>query len=330
MYHAHKATKLHDKIYALLGMSSVDHEVASLEPDYSLGWEILMYRLVKFLLGNQVSIETWKDKQLAVIKSDGYILGKISKVESHINSSGNLQNVEAVFGSTSGEGGDRVVPLTFRTSVKSVQVGDLICSLSEASESTIVRLHKDFFEVIIIAAVLPEQMRSDDRSSIQPEFSKSSSFARDLLLVWDWENSLEKFQDSYDIWTQTNNLQSEHSETESQGRLNNTIRRWNIALLFGDLGEWERAENELHGAVADYIEEKHNYTQNEKVVKLLLETGKTEVGSMGHGGWRLLSYAASKGTLPLLSFCLTLVRLMSSRRTNMVRLHCRSLLRTGT
>jgi hypothetical protein len=34
MYHAHEATKRHDKVYALLGMSSDDLRKAKLLPDY--------------------------------------------------------------------------------------------------------------------------------------------------------------------------------------------------------------------------------------------------------------------------------------------------------
>ena len=35
MYHTHKATKRHDKVYALLGMSSDDPSEAGLQPDYT-------------------------------------------------------------------------------------------------------------------------------------------------------------------------------------------------------------------------------------------------------------------------------------------------------
>ena len=36
MYHTHKATKLHDKVYALLGMSSIDGSIVSLSPNYGV------------------------------------------------------------------------------------------------------------------------------------------------------------------------------------------------------------------------------------------------------------------------------------------------------
>jgi hypothetical protein len=65
-YHAHKATERHDKIFALLGMSSDAIGVGDLRPDYQTPWETLLRRLVMFLLGNQVSISTWESKEIAI------------------------------------------------------------------------------------------------------------------------------------------------------------------------------------------------------------------------------------------------------------------------
>src|ERR1700709_2260818 len=48
MFHTHEATERHDKIYALLGMSSDDLSKANLSPNYSLSWEGLFRDLVKF------------------------------------------------------------------------------------------------------------------------------------------------------------------------------------------------------------------------------------------------------------------------------------------
>ncbi len=51
MYYAHKAERFYDKVYELLNMCSDDLKEAGLEPNYSLGKE-LMHRLVKFVLGD--------------------------------------------------------------------------------------------------------------------------------------------------------------------------------------------------------------------------------------------------------------------------------------
>lgn len=74
MYYTHKATKLYDKVYALLGMSSVDGSRTSLLPDYGVLWEELLQRLVKALLYERISVETGPKKEMAVIRSKGRIL----------------------------------------------------------------------------------------------------------------------------------------------------------------------------------------------------------------------------------------------------------------
>jgi hypothetical protein len=81
MYHAHEARKRHDKVYALLGMSSDDLIVPGLEPDYNIEWKILMRSLVKFLLDYLASVETWNDWEIAVIKSKGFVLGRVTSIE---------------------------------------------------------------------------------------------------------------------------------------------------------------------------------------------------------------------------------------------------------
>jgi DnaJ-domain-containing protein 1 len=79
-------------------------------------------------------------------------------------------------------------------------------------------------------------------------------FTRDFLLVWDWENSLDKLQDpgDYRALTQTNNPMSEHLETELEGCLDKATRTWNVALILGDLEEYEKAEERLQEAIEGY------------------------------------------------------------------------------
>jgi hypothetical protein len=74
---------------------------AGFEPDHSLEQEILMQRLVKYPLGDRVSAETWKRKQLAVLISKGCVLGKASKSKSTVDSGSNVQEIEAIIGNTS-------------------------------------------------------------------------------------------------------------------------------------------------------------------------------------------------------------------------------------
>jgi hypothetical protein len=196
MYHAHKATKLHDKIYALRGMCSDDLRTAGLEPDYNLQWRILMQRLVKFLLGGHVSVNAWEDKERVVIKAKGCILGKVSKVEINVGLGGG-QTLEAVFENTSKELGyisNGNARWTLRTSAKLIQKGDLICLLQGASKLTIIRLREGHFSIVLIAAIPPEHLQTKYGVINWSELSQSASFIRDFPLVWDWESPQKNFR----------------------------------------------------------------------------------------------------------------------------------------
>jgi hypothetical protein len=67
--------------YALLGMSSDDLSKAGLSPNYDVPWKELLQQLVKFLLCEQVSVETWDNREIAIIKSKGGVIGLVSSVE---------------------------------------------------------------------------------------------------------------------------------------------------------------------------------------------------------------------------------------------------------
>ncbi len=82
MYHDRKAADRRDKVYALLGMSSGDYIAAGLAPDYGISWEDLFRRLARSLVGEQASVETWEEEEIAVIRSRGCVLGEVSSVES--------------------------------------------------------------------------------------------------------------------------------------------------------------------------------------------------------------------------------------------------------
>ncbi|RYP72091.1 hypothetical protein DL771_004422 [Monosporascus sp. 5C6A] len=81
MYYTRRATDLRDKVYALLGMSSDDPTAAKLSPDYTISWGELFKKLIHFVLSELMSVDTWDDKEIAVIKGKGCILGEVSSVE---------------------------------------------------------------------------------------------------------------------------------------------------------------------------------------------------------------------------------------------------------
>jgi ankyrin repeat protein len=257
MYHAHEATERHDKVYALLGMSSDDLSKVDLLPDYRVPWEELLQRLAKFLLPEKISVETWRDREIAAFKSKGCVLGKVASVQSNM-ARDDRQGVNVTFKNTPGqpeERGEWSARWTLPVSARPIRKGDLICLLQGASKPMIIRLCNDYFTIIMIAATPQEDIPTKSRHVKWPTLSESENiFTRDFLLVWDWESSLEKHQDRerYETLIRTNNSLSECSKTESERYLDNAIKTWNVALILGDSGEDEEAGRKLQEAVNGY------------------------------------------------------------------------------
>jgi ankyrin repeat protein len=248
MYHAHEATKRHDKVYALLGMSSDDLSKVDLLPDYGVPWEELLQRLAKFLLPEKISVETWRDREITAFKSKGCVLGKVTLVQSDM-ARDDRQGVDVTLKNIPGqpeERGQWSAHWTLSVSARPIREGDLICLLQGASKLMIVRLCNDHFAIIMIAATPQEDI---------PTLSQSENiFTRDFLLVWDWESSLEKHQDQgrYETLLRTNSSVSECSKTELESYLDDATRIWNVALILGDSEENEEAGEKLQEAVNGY------------------------------------------------------------------------------
>ncbi|CZR52125.1 related to heterokaryon incompatibility protein [Phialocephala subalpina] len=255
MYHTREATERHDKVYALLGMSSDDPTVASLSPNYTVPWEQLFERLIKFLLCEEIFVETQYDKEMAVIKSKGCILGQVSSVKSD-----DTENVNIIFTSknTAWHSGSKI-EWTLQASAKSIREGDIVCLLQGASKPTIIRQCKDHFAVVAIAATPLKESGSFGLSELPKSIAH---FPRDFLLVWDWEKPLgESQEEGYEA------LAKSVQTAEFGDHSHKATRTWNVALILGDLEEYEMAEGRLREAIEGCemaIEEEHPHKLKSK------------------------------------------------------------------
>ena len=202
-----------------------------------------MQQLVKFLLCKDVYVETWDEKEIAVIKSKGCILGQVSSVESD-STRYDRQSVSIIFKNKprSLEYEKKWgVQWTLQASAKSIRQGDLICLLQGASKPIIIRACKDNFTVIKIAVTLQQGVRTESGyiKHQGPLFSMKS-FPRDLLLVWNWEESAGNLRDrvGYETPTEVNTPVPEYFMTT----LNKAATLYNVALILRDLEEYEEAK----------------------------------------------------------------------------------------
>ncbi|USP73981.1 hypothetical protein yc1106_01255 [Curvularia clavata] len=238
----HEATKRHDKVFALLGMSSDDLSNFKLLPDYRVPWEELFQRLTKYLLSEEISVEVRGDeREIAVIEGKGCILGRVFLVQSDIVQD-EREGVNVIFKNKEGS-----IRLTLQASAKPVQDGDLICLLQGASRPTIIRQRQGCFDIIMIASKPPEKIPVRDGYVEWPRFLQSGLlFTRDFVLIWDWEISVENFQ------TLEGDDRSLEYSTDLTGSLDKATRMWNIALILEDLEEYEEAEMKTREAIRGY------------------------------------------------------------------------------
>lgn len=193
MYHTRGATKKHDKIYALLGMSFDDSIKAALLPNYQLPWNILFERVITSILPGIHSLETWPDREIAIIQGRGYILGRIDSVDSD-SSRYDRQCVQISFNTSprsiryKTEWGTR---WTLQATARSIQEGDIVCLFHGASRPSIVTMCEDYFSVKMISAAPRKEkhMKGNVDIQIQQPLPAEGCFLRDILLIWDWEAS---------------------------------------------------------------------------------------------------------------------------------------------
>ncbi|KAK3947131.1 heterokaryon incompatibility protein-domain-containing protein [Pseudoneurospora amorphoporcata] len=317
MYHTREATKRHDKVYALLGMSSNNPTAAGLFADYKISWKQLFNKLIHFVLSELVSVNGLSDdKEIAIIEGKGCILGEVSSVKRNAiwedrqdvaitwRNAPSYICVKEIWGFC----------WTLPTTVKSVQKGDVVCLLHGASRPTILRPYNDHWAVIMIAvspAGDPQATTRDIKQSI-------TVFPHNFLLIWDWDIDPSKQQDknNHDYFANI----PEHPKTGLEGCRNTATRIRNVRLALQEVKQYgvavknlreetavlERAlrsmsnlkktclgpedsekEDAKETMVNQLIEDKGQWTLlclaaengHEAVVKLLLDTGKVNLHS---------------------------------------------------
>jgi ankyrin repeat protein len=250
-YFAYKATKLHDKVYALTGMCSDDLSSAGLEPNYRLEWEQLLERLAKFLLGGHVSVSTQNDEALVVIRAQGWVLGKISKSQ-RISATGD-DHVEVTLTKLlqkSMKASGRSIHWVLPSLAKSLYEGDILCMLQGRSELMVFRPRSDHFTVVLTAANVPRDAYKASESTVSSYLSEASN-AREFLLVWDWtrDSQLMRGLDQYNELGQAHHLRSKALKSVFSPSMYSFVRIWRVALVFGDIDQSGRAEEHLHAAL---------------------------------------------------------------------------------
>ncbi|KAM0417158.1 hypothetical protein ACHAPT_012866 [Fusarium lateritium] len=290
MYHTRKATQRHDKVYALLGMSSDDPSAAGLSADYEIPWGRLFQQLINFLLSEQVSVDTWDDKEMAVIKAKGRVLGQVTSVQRDASWE-DTQTVDISWRSMSAER-KRGSRWSVQASAKPIQVGDIVCLIQGASRPTIIRLNNDFWMVVMMTVSPTDDPRAASRDVKWSEVVSSvTTFPRDLQLVWDWN-------------MRPGNLNDElPGGSGTEDHLGSATRLGNIGLVLRDIERYEEAEKNLRKSVEALESALKSMGSPEAISKGHAQGEGDEVKLKGvidlllkvEGGWPPLGWATEDG-----------------------------------
>ncbi|ETS74808.1 hypothetical protein PFICI_13292 [Pestalotiopsis fici W106-1] len=258
MFHDRQATIPHDKIFALLNMSSNDMSKSGLLPDYTIPIGELFQRLVRCIISPTLTVHSQNHQQVAVVKSRGYILGTIDKVMGDILEN-NTQRVSVKWNydvikwleGVSSWDIETGIPWTIRASTTPIRKTDLVCLLDGALAPTIIRHHHDFAVIIIAAAPFPFNTEFSETIKISMSGWSQTSFPEhEFLLIWDWNYSPAAYShwETCAVWARAHNWVFPKSMAVTNEDLYGTsAQHWASALICLDGHGMYRAAESFRG-----------------------------------------------------------------------------------
>jgi hypothetical protein len=266
MYHTREASDRRDKVYALLGMSSDNYSSGELSPDYDIQWERLFQQAIRRIVSERVLVSTWKDTEVAVIRSKVCILGQVFSIKSD-TTLGDKQNITIskftpewdskkiawleqsmqLNRDKRHEAQNENIFWTFTLSAQaiSIQKGDIICLLQGAPKPTVVRPYKDYL-IIVAIAISPgtDKNTTETQDSWIKILHSVADFPQNLLLVWDWTIPL-KGKGEEDKCLMSSQIFKDERPTQLL----------ESGLIFNELKDYEKAVETLKRAIEGYEQE---------------------------------------------------------------------------
>jgi hypothetical protein len=197
LYNVREATDRRDKVYALLGMST--DMPTGIVPDYRISWAELFSRLVRSAIHDCISVDTWDKYETAVIRSKGYILGRVFSTPRIENAWSAQQTVEVDICLS---GSEAIHTWYLQAAAKSIQENDVVCFLQGTSLPTFIRVHEDYCDIIAIAVnATSYEERDHIATPLRGLLSQQAEYPTEFLLVWNWGTSSEGVEEELSFGT---------------------------------------------------------------------------------------------------------------------------------
>jgi ankyrin repeat protein len=265
MFQSHEASLQHDKVYALLGLTSDDLNIVDLSPNYGMYWEYLFQALIRILLHEDINVEASPNETHALIKSAAVIIGRVFELRNDLSGDG-MQCVEIECrdcrnSSSIGPAGkvERGSVWNLRPSAKRVIEGDVICLFQGASKPVIIRIREDHCSIIQIAPTPPRDVYVNGVKMKWSKFERRMRRlpARYMQCIWDWKTLPEELQDQGKFEKFSIDACRVHEMWNSMGVLEEAGAFREVERLFRKLmSAYENSlkEDELRDAIAERLD----------------------------------------------------------------------------
>ncbi|PYH97842.1 hypothetical protein BO71DRAFT_102572 [Aspergillus ellipticus CBS 707.79] len=183
MYRFHKATVKHDMVYALLGLSSDDPNTPKLKPNYTLSWDQVFKQMASYISSGEFTVQSWVGTHTAVIDAKGLILGQI--ISAHEIPGYSEQSIDICFHDVAQSVGfnEDEDSWEVQSSVIRIQEGDILCIFQGCSKPSIIRLHQNYF-ILIMVALMSKHDKSEGGLYAESEEEHLMRNSHNFLLAW--------------------------------------------------------------------------------------------------------------------------------------------------
>ncbi|KAF5641538.1 het [Fusarium sp. NRRL 52700] len=236
MFHLRQATERCDKVYALLGMSSDEHLMVDLSPNYEIPWGELFRQVINVVL-KPIAVCTWDNSEIAVIRCKGNVLGQVIAAQGEISRQG-TQKINIIWNNDSGRRGLRS-HWVVHASAKPVRTGDFIFLAYGVLKPTIIRLYDGCWMIIKVAGALPDDLKPTSSNTDLQVSQLVANPQSEFLLMWIWEADAAQTLHVQEYGSPMGAQSLQGRDTDLEIILERVASLWNIGQVLQNMGRRE-------------------------------------------------------------------------------------------
>ncbi|KAI1740028.1 heterokaryon incompatibility protein-domain-containing protein [Xylaria scruposa] len=248
-----EATDHRDLVYALLGMSSDNYSAGGLFVNYEIPWKVLFQQVVKYLVSPEAYIGIFAEEKVAVIKTKGFVVGKILEVSSRYTWN-DRQIIKVSLNRPSFrelEWRRYVSSWDIQPTAKLIQKGDVVCVLQGVSGFAIIRPYEDYCAIIAIKTT-PIPIDGSTEKLEKLLLDLPPSLASNLFLVWEWEKPWDGLDNSWNYESFIQNRASKNTDAKTDDPFDKAARLHIVGIILEKVKQYDQASQAFRKAIRAY------------------------------------------------------------------------------